>query len=135
MAGTFNFELVSPEKLLFSKAVAMVTAPGVKGEYGVLPGHLPMITELKPGVIRIYENEDTVVTQRLFVTGGFAEVAQNRFTILATNVVPVSELGFEALQQLAADMVQQIADAETDEQRAILQAERDLVMAKLCAVS
>ncbi|MDD4615722.1 MAG: ATP synthase F1 subunit epsilon [Alphaproteobacteria bacterium] len=135
MAETFTFELVSPEKLLFSKSVAMATAPGTKGEYGVLAGHAPMITEIKPGVIRIYENEDTVVTAKLFVTGGFAEVSQNRFTILAAEATPVSELDVNALQARYKEIAQKIADALTDEEREPLWAEQELVMAKLLATA
>ena len=76
MAETLQFELVSPEKLLFSKPVAMVTVPGGEGEYGVLPGHAPMITTVKPGVIEVFA-EEVAVGERIFVAGGFAEIDAN----------------------------------------------------------
>ncbi len=133
MAETFTFELVSPEKLLFSKPVVMATVPGTKGEYGVLVGHAPMITGIVTGVIRIYENEDTVVTSKLFVTGGFAEVSHNRFTVLASEATPVSEMDPKALQAQLDDIAQKIADAPKDEDRDVLWAEQELVMKKLLA--
>ncbi|MDD3371219.1 MAG: ATP synthase F1 subunit epsilon [Alphaproteobacteria bacterium] len=135
MAETFDFELVSPEKLLFSKPVAMVTAPGCKGEYGVLPGHAPMITEIKPGLLRIYENEDTVVTNRLFVNGGFAEVTQTRFTVLANEAIPISELKLETLQALVKDLDQKIADANSEEEREPYRAEQDFLAVKILAAT
>jgi len=111
MAGTFAFELVSPEKLLFGRDVTMVTVPGTRGEYGVLAGHAPMITEIKPGVIRIYVDEDTTVTSRIFVSGGFAEVTQTRFTVLAEEAMPVSDLNRDELQNQAKDLAAKFAAA------------------------
>lgn len=134
MAGTFTFELVSPEKLLFSKDVAMVTVPGYKGEYGVLPGHAPMITDIRTGVIRIYEEDDTHVTSRLFVAGGFAEVSQTRFTVLAEAVTPISELKAAELEKEYKEVSSKLETA-SDEERDALEAQKDLVTAKLLAIA
>ena len=92
MEVALQFELVSPEKLLVSKAVAMVTVPGGEGEYGVLPGHAPMITTLQPGVIDVYNDDTSTVSERIFVSGGFAEVTAERCTVLAEGATPVAEL-------------------------------------------
>lgn len=135
MSGTFTFELVSPEKLIFSKDVAMVTVPGFKGEYGVLAGHAPMITDIRPGVIRIYENDDVNVTWRLFVVAGFAEVTRDRFTVLAEEVVPVSQLDGAALQHEYDDLSSKMDSSETEEERDALLAKRDMVFAKLKALA
>ena len=81
MAATLEFELVSPEKLLVSEAVEMVVVPGAEGDIGVLPGHAPLITALRLGVICIFANK--VVVRRIFVAGGFAEVTAQRCTVLA----------------------------------------------------
>mgnify|MGYP000629705117 CR=1 FL=1 len=75
MAATLDFELVSPEKLLVSEAVEMVVVPGAEGDIGVLPGHAPLITALRLGVICIFANK--VVVWRIFVAGGFAEAASD----------------------------------------------------------
>lgn len=135
MSGTFTFELVSPEKLMFSKDVAMVTVPGFKGEYGVLAGHAPMITDIRPGVIRIYENDDVTVNSRLFVVAGFAEVTHDRFTVLAEEVVPVSQLDGAALQREYDDLSSKMDSSETEEERDALLAKRDMVFAKLKALA
>ncbi|MFA4995379.1 MAG: ATP synthase F1 subunit epsilon [Bdellovibrionales bacterium] len=135
MVATFTFELVSPEKLLFSKPVAMVTVPGSKGEYGVLAGHAPMITEIKPGVIKIYEENDATVSSSLFVAGGFAEVTQTRFTVLAGEAMLVSELDAAALHGQAKDLASKIAAASDDADRAALLAEQEIVAAKLQAAA
>ena len=74
--ATFQFELVSPEKLLLSREVEMAVLPAAEGEMGVLPGHAPMIVTLRGGIIAVTEGGQ--VTERLFVGGGFAEVTPER---------------------------------------------------------
>jgi F-type H+-transporting ATPase subunit epsilon len=135
MAGTFTFELVSPEKMLFSRDVTMVTVPGSKGEYGVLAGHAPMITEIKPGVIRIYVDEDTTVTSSIFVGGGFAEVTQTRFTVLAGEALPVSELNKAEIQNQANDLSKKFDAAATEDERNDIRARQDVVRIKLQAAA
>lgn len=85
-----ELEIVSPEKLLLSRSVDMVTLPAYEGEMGVLGGHSPMIVLLRGGTIRLYEGGN--VTERLYVSGGFAEVTPARVTVLATEAVPVTQL-------------------------------------------
>lgn len=94
--ATLQFELVSPEKLLVSRAVEMATIPAAEGEMGVLPGHAPMIVALRGGVISVKENGQT--TDRLFVAGGFAEVTPERCTVLADEATPVAELSRAAAE-------------------------------------
>lgn len=83
MAATLQFELVSPEKKLASQAVAMVVVPGVEGDFGVLPGHAPMMSTIRPGIIEIYATEGTTPSARYEIDGGFAEVTPEGLTILA----------------------------------------------------
>ena len=99
MSNQLNFELVSPEKLLVSKPVVMVTVPGGEGDYGVLAGHAPLITTVRPGVIDVYEANDNTVSERIFVAGGFAEVTGERCTVLAEEAVPVAELNRAQLEE------------------------------------
>ncbi|MBX6743694.1 MAG: F0F1 ATP synthase subunit epsilon [Acetobacteraceae bacterium] len=100
MADTFQLELVSPERLLLSRQVEMVTIPAIEGEMGVLPGHSPMIVALRGGVIRVRENG--AETERLFVAGGFAEVLPDRCTVLADEATPLANLSrAEAERRLA----------------------------------
>lgn len=99
MAEKLQFELVSPEKLLLSEAVAMVVVPGSEGNFGVLPGHALLISTVRPGVIDVYADEQTAVTERIFVSGGFAEVTPERCTVLADEALPISALDRAALEQ------------------------------------
>ncbi len=88
----FRFELVSPERLLSSGNVAMVVVPGSEGDFGVLPGHAPLMSTIRPGAIAIYEAEFGSLTRRIFVDGGFAEVSDAGLTILAENAIPVGDI-------------------------------------------
>ena len=79
--ATFHFDLVSPEKLLFSGEVDQVDVPGTEGDFGVLAGHAPLVSALRPGIMRVTVNGQT---QNMVVLGGFAEVsADGKFTVLA----------------------------------------------------
>ncbi len=91
MADTaVQFELVSPEQLLLSEDVEMVVVPGSEGDFGVLPGHAPMISTVRPGVIHVFAGG--AVSSRIFVAGGFAEVTQERCTVLAEEALPVDDI-------------------------------------------
>lgn len=83
-------EIVSPERLLLSRAVEMVVIPAQEGDMGVLEGHTPMIVTLRGGTISLYEGDQVV--EQLFVAGGFAEVTGERCTVLANEALPVGEL-------------------------------------------
>jgi F-type H+-transporting ATPase subunit epsilon len=95
MADKVQFELVSPEKLLLSEAVDMVVVPGTEGNFGVLAGHSLLISTVRPGVIDVYEGNE--VSERIFVSGGFAEVTAERCTVLADEAVPLSALDAAAI--------------------------------------
>ncbi|MCA3314075.1 MAG: ATP synthase F1 subunit epsilon [Roseomonas sp.] len=99
--GSFQLELVSPEKLLLSRKVDMVVFPAAEGEMGVLAGHAPMIVSLRGGVIAVHEGGQ--VTEQLFVAGGFAEVAADRVTILADEATPLASLSKSEAQSRLAE--------------------------------
>jgi F-type H+-transporting ATPase subunit epsilon len=81
MAGTFKFELVTPERMLLSEDAAQVVVPGMEGEFTVLSGHAPVVSALRPGVVEATLGDARKV--RLFVKGGFAEVDADRVVVLA----------------------------------------------------
>ncbi len=94
-------DIVSPEKLLLSRRVDMVVIPAYEGELGVLQGHALMIALLRGGEIRLYEGAQ--VTDRMYVSGGFAEITPERCTVLAAEVLPLPEVSkSEAERRLAA---------------------------------
>ena len=86
--ATFQFDLVSPERLLLSEAVDQVDVPGSEGDFGVLAGHAPFVTTLRPGILVVYRGGDAL---RVVVNGGFAEVNPEGLTVLADMAVPVDE--------------------------------------------
>lgn len=103
MAETLHFELVSPEKLLRSGEVYMVVVPGTEGDFGVLPGHAPLVSTIRPGAIQVYPTSMNDAPERIFIDGGFAEVGPDGLTILAESAIPVGELDVEgAARDLAA---------------------------------
>jgi F-type H+-transporting ATPase subunit epsilon len=83
-------EIIGPEKLLLARAVDMVVIPGTEGDLGILPGHSMLITSLRGGLVDIYENDK--ITDRFFVTGGFAEVTETQCAVLADSIIRQSEL-------------------------------------------
>jgi F-type H+-transporting ATPase subunit epsilon len=85
MADGVEFELVTPERLVLSETVDMVVVPGTEGNFGVLPGHAPLISMIRPGTIDVYQGK--TITQRIFVIGGLAEVTPERCTVLADEAV------------------------------------------------
>ncbi len=131
----FKFELVIPEKLLVSQQVAMVTVPGGEGDYGVLPNHAPMITTVKAGVINIYAENETTVSERIFVAGGFAEVTGERCTVLAEEAIPVAELDKPSLELHVKMLSDNLAAAKTDADRMASEAELAVTQAKLEAIA
>ena len=111
-----EFELVTPERLVVSRGVDMVVVPGTEGDFGVLPGHTPMISTVRPGIVNVYEGREIV--ERMFVAGGFAEVTAARCTVLADRAVAVDELDRAATEQTLKDAREDLADADTDDARA-----------------
>jgi F-type H+-transporting ATPase subunit epsilon len=98
MADKITFEIVSPERLLVSDAADMVTVPGAEGDFGVMAGHMPLISILRPGVIAVRgaaANGD----MRLFVLGGFAEANPDKLTVLAEDAIPMAMIDAAALEQ------------------------------------
>jgi F-type H+-transporting ATPase subunit epsilon len=120
MAETTQFELVSPERLVLSRAVEMVVVPGTEGYFGVLPRHAPMISTLDAGVIDIHENG--AVVDRIFVAGGFAEVTEERCTVLAEDAVPLADIDAAATQKEIADIRDILKDATDTGERERLEA-------------
>jgi F-type H+-transporting ATPase subunit epsilon len=124
MADKLQFELVSPERLLLSEPVGMVVVPGTEGNFGVLPGHALFISTVRPGVIDVYAEGMPTITQRIFVSGGFAEVTPERCTVLADEAVPFSALDRAAIEAALRD-AQSEAGALRDQLARLQGEERD----------
>ena len=118
MADTLQFELVSPEKLLLSQPVGLVVVPGSEGNFGVLPGHSLLIATVRPGVIDVYANGLPTITERIFVSGGFAEVTPERCTVLADDAAPVGSLNRAQIESDARTLESTVAGLKDQVQRA-----------------
>ncbi len=119
MADKLHFELVSPERLLRSDEVTMVVVPGSEGDFGVLAGHAPLMSTIRPGAIQIYANDMDHVTARVFIDGGFAEVGDNGLTILAESAVPVEEIDVAGVATELAAARDEARAAKSDAEKAV----------------
>jgi F-type H+-transporting ATPase subunit epsilon len=109
MADPFQFELVSPERLLLSGPVDQVVVPGSEGYFTVLKGHAPFMSTMKPGVVDVKRADGDV---RIFVRGGFADVSANGLTILAEQAILVDEVDAAMLEQEVKNAEEDLADAK-----------------------
>ena len=91
MAKTFHVDIVSAEQSVYSGEATMVIAPGEAGELGILPEHVPLLTRIKPGVIRIRAGEGAE-EEVIYVSGGMMEVQPDRVTVLADTSVRAHDL-------------------------------------------
>jgi len=113
--ATLHFDLVSPEKLLFSSEVTQVDIPGAEGDFGVLAGHAPIVTTLRPGILVIYGEAGEQL--RIVVNGGFAEVGPTGLTVLADAAVPLDEFDRTVLTGVIKDTEEDVADTTDPWQR------------------
>ena len=112
--ASLHFELVSPERLLMSDDVDAVEIPGTEGDMGILPGHAPVLSTLRPGVVTVTRGGKA---ERIFVRGGFAEVNPQGLTVLAEVAIPVAELDSVKVAQQIKNAEDDVNDAKTDETR------------------
>lgn len=131
MADKIQFELVSPAKLLVSSKVDMVVVPGGEGDFGALALHAPMITTVRPGVIDIHDGGK--VSSSIFVAGGFAEVNEERITVLAEEAIPVTELTAELAEARKQAAKEALDDASNEREKA--HAQRLVLIAEAMAAA
>jgi F-type H+-transporting ATPase subunit epsilon len=113
--STFQFELVSPEKVLFSGQVEQVVVPGMEGEFTVLAGHAPYTTSLKPGIAFVVENKSHSL--RIVIKGGFADVSEKGLTILADGGAPIEDVSVDSIAQEIIHAETLRVAAKTDAER------------------
>jgi F-type H+-transporting ATPase subunit epsilon len=115
MAGTFSFELVTPERMLLSEDAAQVVVPGVEGEFTVLAGHAPVVSALRPGVVNATLGEGGI--KRIFVKGGFAEVDAERLIVLAERAIDLATVDASGIAAELQTAEAELAAATTDAAR------------------
>ena len=114
MAGTFKFELVSPERILLSVDADQVVVPGADGDFAVLAGHAPVITTLRPGVLDVTRRRHK---SALFVKSGFAEVDPTRLTVLAQKAYDVDDMSADIIADRTKVRGSRTGSAQTDDAR------------------
>ena len=108
--ATFHFDLVSPEKLLFSGEVDQVDVPGSEGDFGVLADHAPTVSALRPGIMTVFVNGQQ---QKMVVLGGFAEVsADGKLTVLADLADSVEDFDRGVLAERIAAQEEKVKEME-----------------------
>jgi F-type H+-transporting ATPase subunit epsilon len=110
--ATFSFELVSPERVLFSGEATQVVVPASEGEITVLANHAPFMSALRAGIVTVDNGK------RLFVRGGFVDVSPKGLTLLAEHAIAVEEIDIEKASAQIRDAEEDLRDAKTDEARA-----------------
>ena len=119
-----NFRLVMPERELLNTEADMVVVPGSEGDFGVLPGHAPLISTVRPGVLEVFQG--TRVEQRFLVAGGFAEVTPERCTVLADEAAPFEQVTADQLAERERAAEVTLSDASTEAER--VAAEKNLTV-------
>jgi F-type H+-transporting ATPase subunit epsilon len=115
MAEPFQFDLVSPERLLMSEKVDQVVVTGTEGQFTVLSGHAPVMTAIRPSVLRVaYGGKE----DRIFVLGGFADVGTEGLTILAEQATPMAEVKADALAKEIKAAEEAVGEAKDETARA-----------------
>ena len=130
--ATFHFDLVSPEKLLFAGDVSQVDLLGSEGDLGVLAGHAPLVTALRPGIIVVFRESGDL---RVVVNGGFAEVGPSGLTVLADMAVPAEGVDLAVLAGEIKDTEEDVADAAEGWQRDKLTTRLDQLKALQAALT
>jgi F-type H+-transporting ATPase subunit epsilon len=113
MAG-LHFEFVSPETVLFSGDVDQVDLPGIEGDLGILPGHAPIVTLLRPGIVTIMREGQR---EPVVVVGGFAEMGPGGLTVLADRAGSREDFDLDLLASDIKDVEEDVADCKDDAER------------------
>src|SRR6185437_14623450 len=107
--ATLHFELVSPERLVFSGEVDQVDVPGAEGDFGVLAGHAPLVTTIRPGILTVFTGGNA---QKIVVLGGFAEVSAEGLTVLADVAEAVEDIDRALVAKQIEETQKRIAKTE-----------------------
>jgi len=110
--ATFHFDLVSPEKLAFSGEVDQVDIPGTEGDFGVLAGHAPFISGVRPGIITVFTGDKH---EKFIVLGGVAEVSEKGLTLLTEVATSMEELDRARFAETVSEMEENLKEKQGDE--------------------
>ena len=126
MEDNFKLEIISPEKIIFSDNVTMVTLPSYEGDMGVLKHHISIITFLRPGIIKVQKNDENFIN--FFVQDGTVEYFNDSLIILSASAMSIKDLSKEFLDNIAADTQKKLDNKDlTDHDRYILNHKLDTI--------
>ncbi|KAA6205646.1 MAG: F0F1 ATP synthase subunit epsilon [Candidatus Tokpelaia sp.] len=119
MAGKFQFDLISPEKIVFSAEVEEVNIPGSEGYFSVLAGHMPLMTRAVPGSVHIRKSAGEAV--QFIIFGGLIEVKTDKTSLLAESAVPLARLDKQDIERRIAHARNLLKDVRTEDSRSRLE--------------
>ena len=126
MEDNFKFEIISPEKIIFSDNVTMVTLPSYEGDMGVLKHHISIITFLRPGIIKVQKKDEKF--EEFFVQDGTVEYFDDSLIVLLTSAISVKDLSKEFVDDLKKDTQDKLTDKNiTDHDRYVLNYKLDVL--------
>ena len=131
--STIHVDVVSAEREVFSGEASFVVLPGESGELGIMPGHTPLITRIKPGAVRIEMADNT--EELVFVAGGILEVQPNKITVLADTAIRGNDLDEARALEAKARAEENLKDNASDVDYARAQAELSVAVAQLAALA
>lgn len=129
---SINFELVSPEEKLVSEPVYMAVIPAAEGEMGVGAGHTSFVVALQAGVVKLIA-EKGGEERKIFIAGGFADITGENCTVLAEQAVNVGDIDQKEVEQLIADLGEDLGRAADEQERTRIRKKLDLAKLKLGA--
>ena len=119
MTNNFNFEIISPERIIFSESTNMVTLSSYEGDMSLLKNHISIITFLRPGIIKVKKKDGNF--EDFFVQDGTIEYFNDSLTVLSSSVINVKDISNEFLENLNKDTLNQLTNkALTDHDRYLL---------------
>ena len=126
MENNFKIEIISPERIIFSGHIKMVTLPSYEGDMSVLKQHISIITFLRPGIIRVQKNEGNF--EEFFVQDGTIEYFNDSLVVLSVSAINVKDLSKEFVDNLNKDTQDKLADKNiTDHDRYVLNHKLDVL--------
>jgi F-type H+-transporting ATPase subunit epsilon len=128
MAELFTLNLVTPEKLFLTEEVEMVVVPGVDGAFGAMRDHAPLISMIQPGTLEIHTGKEV---KHIFIAGGYAEISGANCTILAEELVELSDLNKSSLAEQLKQVEFDLEHAESDKEKARLESSLAIINQKI----
>jgi F-type H+-transporting ATPase subunit epsilon len=129
--ATVQVDVVSAERSLYSGVAKFVVLPGESGELGIMPGHTPLISRIRPGLVRIILEDDT--EESIFVAGGLLEVQPRHITVLSDTAIRGGELDAEKAEAARQAAQEALANAKDKADIDAMQAELDMLVAQAAA--